>query len=547
MIFSEVAVGEAAGAILAHGVRAGQALYKKGRVLSAEDIAAIAAAGHQRLTVARLEAGDLGEDAAAERIARAASGPGLGARAPFTGRCNLHAEAAGIVLIDRQRLDALNQVDEAVTLATLPPFEVVGPGELVATVKIIPFAVPAATAEQCARLAAEGGPLLRLAAFRPRRVALIQTRIEGVTKASLLEKTVEAVNARLEALGCPPAAENRIGHDQEPLAAAIAAAALGGAELIVVSGASAITDRRDVVPMALTKAGGTVEHLGMPVDPGNLLMLGRLGEVPVLGLPGCARSPKANGFDWVLQRLLADVPVTGADIARLGAGGLLKEIVTRPQPRAGAQSRQVAAKPWTPRVAALVLAAGQSRRMGAANKLLAEVGGVPMVVRAVDAALASRARPVVVVLGHEAARVRAALGDRPVTVATNPDYAEGISSSIRHGLAALPHEVDGAVICLGDMPLVSAAVIDRLIAAFNPLESRAICLPTWRGKRGNPVLWARQFFREMGEIAGDVGARHLIGAWPEVVAEVAMQDDAVLVDVDTPEALAALRPGPAPV
>jgi len=172
---------------------------------------------------------------------------------------------------------------------------------------------------------------------------------------------------------------------------------------------------------------------------------------------------------------------------------------------------------------------------------------VPMVVRAVDAALASRARPVVVVLGHEAARVRAALGDRPVTVATNPDYAEGISSSIRHGLAALPHEVDGAVICLGDMPLVSAAVIDRLIAAFNPLESRAICLPTWRGKRGNPVLWARQFFREMGEIAGDVGARHVIGAWPEVVAEVAMQDDAVLVDVDTPEALAALRPGPAPV
>jgi molybdenum cofactor cytidylyltransferase len=237
---------------------------------------------------------------------------------------------------------------------------------------------------------------------------------------------------------------------------------------------------------------------------------------------------------------MADLPVDGRQIMRLGAGGLLKEIPTRPQPRA-----EPALSSRAPKVAAIVMAAGRSSRMGGANKLLAEVGGLPMVDGVIDAALASRARPVIVVAGHDAARLRAAIGERPVTIVENPAFASGMASSLKAGIVALPIEIDGALICLGDMPRVGPQILDRLIAAFNPLEGRTICVPTWDGKRGNPVLWAKSFFPEMGSLAGDVGARHLIGLYSEQVVEVPMPDDGVLIDIDTPEALMRYRQRPA--
>ena len=144
-------------------------------------------------------------------------------------------------------------------------------------------------------------------------------------------------------------------------------------------------------------------------------------------------------------------------------------------------------------------------------------------------------------LGNQADAVDAALGRLPVERVRNPAFAEGLSTSLKRGLAALPPDIDGVVVCLGDMPLVTGRDLDRLIAAFNPLEGRAIIVPTRRGKRGNPVLWARRFFPEMAELAGDVGAKHLIGEHAELVCEVEMDSDGVLVDIDTPDALAALR------
>jgi molybdenum cofactor cytidylyltransferase len=222
---------------------------------------------------------------------------------------------------------------------------------------------------------------------------------------------------------------------------------------------------------------------------------------------------------------------------RMGGGGLLKEIASRPLPRAEAVEQGPAA-PRAARIAAIVLAAGQSRRMGRVNKLLAPVDGKPMVRHVLDSLAAAQAGPVVVVTGHDYAAVEAALPKKGFSLTHNPDYASGLSSSLRRGLAALPDNVDGVLVCLGDMPRVAPEVIDRLIAAFNPTEGRAICVPTWQGKRGNPVLFARRFFAEMQDIAGDTGARALIGEHSEVVCEVAMDDDAVLLDIDTPEALA---------
>ncbi len=537
MIFGETPLDAAEGAILAHSVRLVDRVFKKGRVLGADDLAALRAAGLDTVMAARPEPGDVGEDQAAARVAAAVAGDNLTATAAFTGRCNLFAQARGVLVLDRARLDALNLIDESITLATLAPFEVVEPRQMAATIKVIPFAVPGDLVARCEALARQAGPLLRVAALRPTLAALIQTELPGL-KASVLDNTTRSVRGRIESLDGRIGDERRCAHQVAALASEIAEMVAAGHGLVMVSGASAIVDRRDVIPAAIERAGGVVEHFGMPVDPGNLMLLGRVGHVPVLGLPGCARSPRLNGFDWVLRRLLAGLPVGGREVMSMGAGGLLKEVAGRPLPRAAATSAPAAeAVPSAPAIAALVLAAGQSRRMGGTNKLLAAIDGVAMVKRAVDAALASRAEPVVVVTGHEPERIRRALAGLEVGFAHNPDYAAGLSASLKRGLAALPEGGDGVVVCLGDMPRVSAAQIDRLIAAFDPLEGRAICVPTVRGKRGNPVLWASRFIPEMLELEGDVGAKHLIGQYPELVAEVAMTGDGPLIDIDTPAAL----------
>jgi molybdenum cofactor cytidylyltransferase len=543
MKFGEVPVADAEGAILAHSLRFGTTALKKARVLSHTDLELIASAGITQIVVARLEAGDVGEDEAARRVAAAVAGDEIEPAAPFTGRANLFAKSRGLLVFDRERLDRLNLVDEAITFGTLPPFAVVEPRMMVGTVKIIPFAAPAEAVERCVEAARSEGPLLRVAPFLPRSVGLIQTRLPGL-KESILDKTREVTERRLKALSCRLVLEERCGHATAELAALIRDAMGHGIDILLIHGASAILDRRDVIPAALIVAGGRIDHFGMPVDPGNLLLLGHVGERVVLGLPGCARSPKVNGFDWVLERLVAGLPVGRAEIMRMGSGGLLAEIPSRPLPRAEATratERKSEAKPQGPRIGALLLAAGQSRRMGGPNKLLAEIDGVPMVARVAQRLLASRARPVIAVLGNQADAVDTVLGKLPIDRVRNPEFAAGLSTSLKRGIAALPSDLDGVIICLGDMPLISGRHLDRLIAAFNPLEGRAIIVPTRRGKRGNPVLWSRQFFPEMTGLAGDVGAKHLIGEHAELVAEVEMDDDAVLVDIDTPDALEAFR------
>jgi len=297
-----------------------------------------------------------------------------------------------------------------------------------------------------------------------------------------------------------------------------------------------VVDRRDVGPAAIVRAGGVIDHFGMPVDPGNLLLMGHAGSVPVVGLPGCARSPKLNGFDWVLARVMADVPVTPEDIMDMGAGGLLAEIPTRPSPREGKPKPQRA-----PRVAAVVLVAGQSSRMGE-NKLLADLRGQPMI-RHTVAAMCQAADVTVVVTGRDAGGIEAALEGLDVRFVHNPRYAEGLAGSLREGIAALPPDIDAVVVALGDMPLVGPDVVRRLIAAFNPAEHRSICVPVFGSERGNPVLWARQHFAALQGLSGDRGARALFASLSEEIVEVAMPDDAVLTDADTPEALARLRSG----
>lgn len=543
MKFGPSAIAEAEGAVLAHRVRAGSRTFTKGHVLTATDIETLRAAGVASVIVARTEPGDVAEDEAAGRAAVAVTGEGLTAAKAFTGRANVFAATDGLFLADRDAIDALNAIDESITVATVPAFSPVKSGDMVATIKIIPFAAPTEALARWEDTCREKGAALALKPFRRLTAALIQTRLPD-TKASVLEKTVATTRGRAQAIGAELAWDTVVPHDEAAVARAIAEAKARRISLLFIMGASAIQDRHDIIPSAIVSAGGRIDHFGMPVDPGNLLLLADHPEIgPVVGLPGCARSPKINGFDWVLERIAAGIPVSGRDVARMGVGGLLAEIPTRGQPRAVESAKECPS--GAPRIAALVLAAGQSRRMGAVNKLSVPVTGSsglkPMVAHVVDAALASKAKPVVVVLGHEADKVRELLAGRGVAFVSNPEYAAGLSTSLRAGVRTLPHGIDGVLVMLGDMPRIAGTDIDKLIAAFNPVEGRAICVPTYRGKRGNPVLFGAAFLESMASAAGDTGAKHLIGEHADQVVEVEMGSDAVLADIDDPATLAALQ------
>ncbi|MEZ5788271.1 MAG: molybdopterin-binding/glycosyltransferase family 2 protein [Xanthobacteraceae bacterium] len=533
MQFGAVPLAEAKGGIVAHAIRKGALVLKKGTVIGDAELAALRAAGVAEITVARLDPGDVPEDMAAAELAAAVAGDGVRVERAFTGRANIFADITGLLVADRAGIDALNAVDPDVTLATLSAYAPVLSGTMIATVKIIPFAISGETRDRALGVARAGAPLVRIAPYRLHKIGVIATVLPGLAE-KVVDKTLRVTAARLAPADAAIVVEKRVPHETAALAQALRQVLDAGAEMVIVFGASAIADRRDVIPAAIEAIGGRVEHFGMPVDPGNLMLVAQAGGRPVLGAPGCARSPKENGFDWALARLLCGLPVTREDITAMGVGGLLMEIVTRPQPRTAPES------PGR-RIAALVLAAGRSSRMGGPNKLLAEVGGRPLVRIAVEEALASAARPVIVVTGHQRERVEAALAGLAVTFAHNPDFAEGLSASLKTGIAAVPPSADAAIICLGDMPQVDAPLIDRLLAAFDPERGILIVVPTIAGRRGNPVVLSRRFFAELTAITGDVGARGLVAAHPEAVAEVAVTDDAAFTDVDTPEALDAVR------
>lgn len=327
MEFGPVPVGEAEGAILAHSLRIGTTRLKKGRVLDAADVARLRDAGLERVTVARLTEDDLGEDAAAEALARALvpdeAAAGLTLSPASTGRVNLHATGPGVLLYDPSRVDALNAADPMLTFAVLPPFAATRERLMVGTVKVISYGVPGAAVDEACRHAAGA---LRVAPIVLRDADLIETVVDDGPPG----KGEKAMRGRLEALGMRLRRTVRVPHDETPLAEALGATE---ADLVLVLTASATSDPRDVAPQAVRRAGGEVTRFGMPVDPGNLLFVGRLGERPVIGLPGCARSPALNGADWVLERIAAGLEVGHAEIAAMGVGGLLKESPARGRPR----------------------------------------------------------------------------------------------------------------------------------------------------------------------------------------------------------------------
>jgi molybdenum cofactor cytidylyltransferase len=534
MDFKEISLHQAENTILAHSLNLNKRKLKKGTLLSKEDVIELEENNYQSVMVAIPATEDIREDIAAENLASAIAGELVDVEKPITGRCNLRAKKDGLLVIDRALLDQINLVHESLTVATLEPFIPVYQGQLIATIKIIPYAIESAYLQTCLTIAKEKRNIIRVAPFKPKSVGFIQTSVNGL-KSSILDKTSKVLSQRLDRLNSHISKEIRCQHDSDEVTKAIKQLQDSDVDILIISGATAVADRNDVVPSAITECGGEIIHFGMPVDPGNLLLLANMDNNYVLGMPGCARSPKFNGFDIVLDRLFADISVTSTDIMKMGIGGLLKEIADRPQPRVIRSNKNKMKK--TIKVTAIILAAGQSRRMGAENKLLMKFNDQPMIKHVAITLNESCLDEIIVVTGFESEQIKHVLNDHEVKFVDNPNYEQGLSTSLIAGLRSVDKLTDAVIICLGDMPMVTSEGIKQLINEFEPDASKEICVPIYQGKRGNPILWSRRFINEMLQLEGDVGAKHLLFKYDDVVHEVPMQDSGVLLDFDTRQAI----------
>ena len=526
MYLGEVDLEQALGAILVHTLRLGKTVLKKGSVLQTQDL--IDLKNHQisKVTVARLQEGDIPEDEAALRVAHSLTTENIRLSPPFTGRVNLFSQVKGLMTLNQTRIDKINAVDEAVTIATLPNATVVDVDDMVATIKIIPYSASQESVTRIEFLSSHE-KTMRVFPFPSTRVGLIQTHQAGF-KLSLLEKTLRLTQQRLAALDATLEIERRCPHDVESVTEALEGVLTQALDLILIMGSSAIADRRDIIPAALTALKGRIIHFGMPVDPGNLLLVGESRQgTPIIGLPSCARSPQRNGLDWILERLIARAPLTSEIIAAMGVGGLLL-------------NAPPVVKPTRPPIGALLLAAGESRRMGQNNKLLMTIDSIPIVVRTFDNILDSQADPIVVVLGYQAREIeetlkdhlkRAQLQGKTVLLTINPCFQEGIGSSARWGMSRLPEGCAGVLICLGDMPWVSGTLMDQLIESFD--SEAAAVVPMVGNRQGNPLLWGAQAFQGLRSLQGDKGGRLLLERNEPTIRRV-QTDPRVLIDIDTP-------------
>lgn len=520
MQFKEVAVVDAEGWTVAHSVELEDKRVPKNTIITGELQDILLAADIETVPAYRLEDGDLDENTAAHRIAHHLAGPHLRVGKPARGRCNLYADGPGLFHAASE-FHEVNRVDPAIGVATLPDMAPVSHGKLVATIKIIPYGLAAERIMSVESLATK----LKILPFEPFEASIISSG------AALNAKAFNTTKNRIESIQGKVRETLRSAHTVQGVAAALERQSTSDVDLILLSGLSAISDHRDVLPAALEKAGGTIIHLGMPVDPGNLLMLGTIKGKTVIGMPGCAKSPSINGFDWVLERFAARQPLTPEVIQSMGIGGLLKEPVDRPEPRAPAKTASIE------HTAVVLLAAGKSSRSGKTHKLLAQLDNKPVIEQTVISLKKAGFKDITVVTGARSGELEAALSGQQVSLVHNPDYETGMGSSLNVGIKSVNSDAIQCLICLADMPFVAPSTYQALVEAAGRHTESTIFAPSLKGKRGNPILWRRSMFDALSQVSGDIGGRQIMRENQHKICEVDVGDPGILIDLDTPEAL----------
>ncbi len=520
--------------MLAHSHTIGKTRYRKGQLLSAADCAAFAAAEVSEIYVAQLDADDMSEDAAALALAQALCNASSEIRigVAATGRCNLYASGDGILKLDVAKLHEFNSVNPAITFATLQNYSRVSAGQMVGTVKIIPFALARTFVD--AAIARLSSDTFCVKPFTPKSIACIITQLPGSAE-KLIEKSAQVTQARCTSLGANMSLAFVIDHKETEIAAAILSA---HEDIILISGAVALVDFEDVIPRAIKHAGGSIIRIGMPVDPGNLLCLGISAKGQfIIGLPGCARSPKLNGFDWVLERLCANISVTSDDIAHMAIGGLLDEMPTRPALRRRADHKSTAIRS---KCGALILAAGRSSRMKGANKLLCLLDEKPLICHTL-ACVQNAQIEALIITGRDTKEISRIAENYTIPNIFNENFAEGLSTSLRIGLACAPKSWDAVFIVLADMPKISPEIYAVLQTALRDHPDIDAVYPRHLGQQGHPVLWRRSAWQHLMALTGDAGGKSVLQALGDRALAIDVETSAVLLDIDTPEALAAMK------
>ena len=522
---------ESKGSILAQSYNLSERKLSKGTRVSEAIVELLNKENIKTILCAVPHENDMDEDAAAEAISNAIDRNRLYAEEASTGRVNFRTPALGVVRYNRELIKKINLVDESIAFSIVEHNQLLAKNDLIATLKIIPFFVSKIYVEQVVTLLSKY-EIFKIHRLEEKKVEFIQTYYDW-QKRSVFKATSNVTRNRLDALGCLLEKETLIPHDHESLCSEIKSSLDSGAQVLLISGASAITDRSDYIPKAILSVGGEIIQYGLAVDPGNLLLIGQIGGTTVIGMPGCARSPKLNGFDWVLQLLMANIPITKEELADMGAGGLLMEIASRPLPRALSKSVNKREK----RIMGVILAAGNSTRMGKDNKLLRNVGEASLIRNTVVEMLKSDLDSCSIVLGYQSDKVAEVIKDLNINLILNPLWQEGQASSLKAALNTLDDTYSDLLIMLGDMPGVKTRHINKVIEEHLLTNNRKskITIPSFNGRKGNPVIWGRSFFPDLSNIEGDLGGRALFSQHPAAINLLDVDDSAFVTDADTPE------------
>ena len=525
MYFGQVKVIDSLNGILAHTITLDGKKFLKGRIISKEDQQYFIKNNIKYLICAQLTQKDVHEDKAANILAKKFNNNTLALEKAFTGRSNILANESGLLVINEDKIRKFNKTSNSITIATLNNNSRVKKGEMIATIKIIPFSIKEKSIESIEKINFKKS--LYIHSFKEKKCALILTHSnkENIKLNNISEKRIKE---RLETLNCTIKLIKTCKHDAKDISGIIKHFIKTDVDLILILGSSAIVDIKDKIPEAIMNSGGTIIRFGMPVDPGNLLLLGKIQKKTIIGLPGCARSPTLNGFDWVLERILSGNNIDNNDISAMGVGGLLKTINKR---------EKNLVKDSKYKITNIILAAGQSKRMLKDNKLLIKINKQTMLEKMIFTSLNSNANNTVLVLGYQSDIIQEIIQNNNITTVINTDYKKGLSSSLQCGISALPDDCDAAIIILADMPNIDNQVINRMINSFNPSKNYSIIIPTFNGKKGNPILLARKFFPDILRVKGDKGAKDIIINNKKSILEIPQKNSSVLNDIDTKEDL----------
>ncbi len=522
---------ESLGSVIAQTYNLPGKTISKGTFVTSEIVGYFKEGKVQNILCAVPDNGDIHEDEAANIISNAIDRSHIYIDNASTGRVNFKSRSLCLVRYKRDLIKKVNLVDESIAFSIVEHNQLLAKNDLIATLKIIPFFTQKKYVDQVMSIL-DKNELFKIHSLNKKEVGLIQTSFEWQKK-SMFKATSNVTRNRLEALDCSLNEEKLIRHDYNELRTEIRSSIESGIDILLISGASAIIDRSDYIPKAILSEGGEIIQYGLAVDPGNLLLVGKIGETTIIGMPGCARSSKLNGFDWVLQLLMADIPVVKEELAEMGAGGLLMEIASRPLPRALAKSVNKREK----KIMGIILAAGNSRRMGKDNKLLKNIDGAPLIRNIALEITKSDLDSCSIVLGYQSDKVADVIKDLNINLILNPLWKEGQASSLKAALNSLTSSYSDLLVMLGDLPGIKSGHINRIIEGHLSSENRRskITIPSFKGEKGNPVIWGESFFHDLSNLEGDVGGRVLFDQHPAAINLIVMDDPGVVTDTDTPE------------